>query len=270
MTTKASKKSRSSNSYEYGGKSAKRSHPSYGSNNRSLSYSAAKEDDSDDANSSIASTSFQPAAQESTTSATAIHEVAVAESESIADEESTTSTTSAAADNVDDISLSISKGGDTDAAASSVSAFDADVNAAPQSSASTEVNDNSINNNTLSTILTIDDLPYAYVNMSLADSLASQKLSSRSHPPSSDKVTFASNIVVDIGVALVATVIIVFAVARGRNGFLQRQTSCDHEGEVVTDLEAAIAAGGGTAEQQDDGNISDASSIWSADDQAEE
>lgn len=75
--------------------------------------------------------------------------------------------------------------------------------------------------------------------------------------------------IVDIGVALVATIlIIVFAVVKGRNyGYHQQQrhrVQDHHVGEeVATDLEPA-----GAAEQlEDDG---DASSIWSADDQEDE
>ena len=101
--------------------------------------------------------------------------------------------------------------------------------------------------------------------MSLADSLASQKLSSREtqFPNNSDSLT--SNIV-DIGVALVATILIVFAVVKGRNyGYVQQQrhrVQDHHEGEeVATDLETGAAE-----QQEDDGN---ASSIWSANDDHE-
>ena len=73
-----------------------------------------------------------------------------------------------------------------------------------------------------------------------------------------------SNNIVDIGVALVATILIMFAVVKGRNyGYHQQRhrVQDNHEGEdVATDLEA-----GGASEQREDGAISDASSIWSAD-----
>ena len=68
-----------------------------------------------------------------------------------------------------------------------------------------------------------------------------------------------SNNIVDIGVALVATILIVFAVVRGKNyGHHQQQrhrVQDNHEGEeVVSDLEA------GAVDQ------SDSPSIWSAND----
>jgi len=94
------------------------------------------------------------------------------------------------------------------------------------------------------------------------------KLSSReTQSPNSDNVDNLTSNIVDIGVALVATVLIVFAVVKGRDYGYHQQRHRVHghnEGEEVdTDLEA------GAAEQQEDGTINDASSIWSANDDQE-
>jgi hypothetical protein len=111
-------------------------------------------------------------------------------------------------------------------------------------------------------ILTIDDLsPPPYVNLSLADSVSMKELAS---PPNETPGSIAPTLskVGIIGITIVAAIMFVFALTRGKNRYEQQQQrrrsrGCDH-GEVATD------------EQEDDEVISDLSSVWSVDDHAPE
>ena len=235
MTTKASKKSRSSySSYSYAAKSAKTSHR-YGSLSLSFSYGA-----TDD-----------------------YHDAASASSLHLLDEEpviiaipaeGSTIPPSAVADHHDDDNDAASSTSDVDKAVSTIITVST---AVPQSpSTTTELNGGGTN---MMPILTIDDLsPPPYVNLSLADSVSMKELSS---PPNETPGNIAPTLskVGIIGITIVAAIMFVFALARGKNRYEQQERSsrgCD--GEVATN------------EQEDDENISDLSSVWSVDDHAPE
>eukprot|EP00984_Skeletonema_dohrnii_P022450 scaffold11574_cov132-Skeletonema_dohrnii-CCMP3373.AAC.3 len=246
MTTKSSKKSRSSYSsysYSHAAKSAKTSHR-HGSLSLSFSYGAT--DDYTASASSLDLLDEEPViivipAEESTISPSAVAEH-------------------------DDDNEAASSTSDVDVADSSILTVST---AVPQSpSATTELDDGGTN---MMSILTIDDLsPPPYVNLSLADSVSIKELAS---PPNETPGNIAPTLskVGIIGITIVAAIMFVFALARGKNRYEQQQQrrrrsrGCDH-GEVATDLEAFA----GAAEQEDDENISDLSSVWSADDHAPE
>eukprot|EP00985_Skeletonema_marinoi_P031746 scaffold37787_cov153-Skeletonema_marinoi.AAC.8 len=231
MTTKSSKKSRSS--YSHAAKSAKTSHRG----SVSLSYSYGATDDYHDA-----------------ASASSLHLLDEEPVIIVIPAEGSTIPPSAVADHHDD---------DNDAASSTSDAHEAVSNiitvstAVPQSpSTTTELDGGGTNK---MPILTIDDLsPPPYVNLSLADSVSMKELSS---PPNETPGNIAPTLskVGIIGITIVAAIMFVFALARGKNRYEQQERSsrgCD--GEVATN------------EQEDDGNISDLSSVWSVEDHAPE
>jgi len=240
MTTKASKKSRSS--YSHAAKSAKTSHR-YGSLSLSFSYGATDDDYYDAASASaLHSADEEPVIVAIPAEGSTIPPSAVAEHDDDNDAASSTS--------------------DVDKAVSTIITVST---AVPQSpSTTTELNGGGTN---MMPILTIDDLsPPPYVNLSLADSVSIKELAS---PPNETPGNIAPTLskVGIIGITIVAAIMFVFALARGKNRYEQQERSsrgCD--GKVATDLEFAA----GAAEQEDDENISDLSSVWSVDDHAPE
>eukprot|EP00984_Skeletonema_dohrnii_P025292 scaffold14414_cov176-Skeletonema_dohrnii-CCMP3373.AAC.1 len=240
MTTKASKKSRSSYSYSHAAKSAKKSR--YGSLSLSFSYGA-----TDDYYDAASASALHSADAESTTSAIPAEGSTAEESES----------SSAVADHDDDNEEASS----TSDAHEAVSTITKVSTAVPQSpSTTTELNGGGTN---MMPILTIDDLsPPPYVNLSLADSVSIKELASPPNNETPANITPTLSKVGIIGITVVAAIMFVFALARGKNRYEQqrqrRRSSRGCDGEVATD------------EQEDDEIISDLSSVWSVDDHAPE